>query len=92
MIKVENLYKSFGTKKVLQGVSLEVKDGETLVIGGMVQEEEAKTVKKVPLLGDLPVIGAAFRSESTNKTKSELVIMITPKIIKEGESAVADKL
>lgn len=72
--------------------NVRIRDGETLVLGGMVQEEEAKTVKKIPLLGDLPLIGAAFRSESTSKTKSELVIMITPKIINDGDGSVADNL
>lgn len=72
--------------------NVRIRDGETLVLGGMVQEEDAKTVKKIPLLGDLPLIGAAFRSESTSKTKSELVIMITPKIINDGDGSVADNL
>ena len=72
--------------------NVRIKNGETLVIGGMVQEEEAKTVHKIPFLGDLPLIGAAFRSSSTAKTKNELVIMITPKIIDDGEGSVADSL
>ncbi len=72
--------------------NVRIKDGETLVIGGLIQEQEQKTVHKIPFLGDLPVIGTIFRSTSTSKEKSELVIMITPKIINDGESAVADSL
>ena len=72
--------------------NVRIKDGETLVIGGMLQEVETKTVNKIPLLGDLPLIGSAFRSTSTNKTKSELVIMITPNIIHDGEGAIADSI
>lgn len=72
--------------------NVRIKDGETLVIGGLIQEEESKTVQKIPVLGDLPIIGAAFRSTQTHKTKSELVIMITPKIINDGEGSVADSL
>lgn len=72
--------------------NIRVKDGETLAIGGLIQEEETKTVGKIPVLGDLPVIGAAFRSSRTSKTKNELVIMITPKIINDGEGSVADSL
>lgn len=71
--------------------NVRIKDGETLVIGGMIQETDAKIVQKIPVLGDLPVVGAAFRSTSTEKTKSELVIMITPRIIKDGDT-VADRL
>ena len=72
--------------------NVRIKDGETLVIGGLIRETEFKTVQKIPVLGDLPVIGAAFRSVSTSKTKNELVIMITPKIIHDGEDSVADRL
>ena len=52
-------------------------------------EHEQKIVQKIPFLGDLPVIGSIFRSTSTAKAKSELVIMITPKIINDDESTVA---
>lgn len=72
--------------------NIRVKDGETLAIGGLIQEEESKTVAKIPVLGDLPVIGAAFRSSKTQKVKNELVIMITPKIVNDGEGSVADSL
>jgi len=71
--------------------NVRIKDGETLVIGGLIQETESKVVQKIPVLGDLPLVGAAFRSSSTKKVKSELVIMITPKIINDGD-AVADRL
>jgi type II secretory pathway component GspD/PulD (secretin) len=71
--------------------NVRIKDGETLVIGGMIQEVETKTVGKIPILGDLPIIGAAFRSSSTSKGKGELVIMLTPKILVDGDS-VADNL
>ena len=72
--------------------NIRIKDGETLVLGGMIQETEQKTVTKIPVLGDLPLIGAAFRSTSTKKAKSELVIMITPKIINDGEGNIAEVL
>lgn len=72
--------------------NVRIKDGETLVIGGMIQESEQKTVNKIPFLGDLPVIGSIFRSSSTTKAKSELVIMITPRILNDGEGSIADSL
>ena len=71
--------------------NVRIKDGETLVIGGMLSEGEQKTVQKIPVLGDLPLVGAAFRSTMSNKVKTEMVIMITPKIIQDGET-VADRL
>ena len=72
----------------LKGVR--IKDGETLVIGGMIQEQENKTVKKIPFLGDIPVIGMFFRSTSTNKSKEEMVIMLTPQIVVDTEDALTD--
>ncbi len=69
---------------------IRIKDGETLVIGGLIQETETKSVKKIPFLGDLPVVGMFFRSTSTAKRKDEMVMMITPQIIIDTEDAVAD--
>ncbi|MFI3300011.1 MAG: hypothetical protein R3Y28_01180 [Candidatus Gastranaerophilales bacterium] len=68
--------------------NVRIKDGDTLVIGGLIQEGEAKTVQKVPILGDLPIIGSAFRSTSSVKSKQEMIIMITPKIIADNEDVV----
>jgi type II secretory pathway component GspD/PulD (secretin) len=70
--------------------NIRIKDGETLVLGGMVQEEEQKTVQKIPFLGDLPVVGGLFKNTNTKNVKSELVIMVTPRIIKDTEDALAD--
>ena len=64
---------------------IRVKDGETLVIGGLMQESEEKNASKPPVLGDIPWLGWFFRSSSTNKEKSELIIMITPHIIQDTE-------
>lgn len=72
----------------LKGVR--IKDGETLVIGGMIQETENKNVTKIPFLGDLPVIGMFFRSTSTEKVKEEMVMMLTPQIVVDTEDAVGD--
>ncbi|MBQ8460276.1 hypothetical protein IJ541_09275 [bacterium] len=72
----------------LKGVR--IKDGETLVIGGMIQESETKSVNKIPFLGDIPVLGMFFRSTGTSKSKEEMVIMLTPQIVIDTEDAVAD--
>ena len=80
------------SRRKLDLKNVRVKDGETLVIGGLIQESDQQTVMKLPVLGDLPVIGAAFRSSSTKKIKTELVIMLTPRVINDGEGSVADSL
>ena len=62
--------------------TLRVKDGETIVIGGLIQKEDRKNVIKVPLLGDIPIIGNLFKSTSVEKRETELMIFITPRILK----------
>lgn len=78
-------------RRNLELKNVRIKDGETLVIGGMIREDETKQVGKIPVLGDLPGVGFFFRSTTTEKNKSELVIMITPKIIKDSEDIAKDQ-
>ena len=72
-------------RRNLELTNVRLKDGETLVIGGMIKEEDTKTVSKIPGLGDIPYLGALFRSSTTEKAKEEMIIMITPKIIYDDE-------
>ncbi len=67
--------------------NLRIKDGETLVIAGLIKESEKQNVTKVPVLGDLPLVGVFFRSSDTRKSKEELVIMITPHIVYSEDQA-----
>jgi general secretion pathway protein D len=61
--------------------SATVRDGDSFVIGGLTQDENTTTKTKVPLLGDLPLIGQAFRTDRSTKTKTELYIVVTPRIV-----------
>lgn len=58
-----------------------LKDGDTIVIGGLVSDASIESVRKVPLLGDLPVLGVFFRSLSTSKVRQELLVFITARIV-----------
>lgn len=58
-----------------------VNNGETIVLGGIFKEEVIDDVKKIPLLGDIPLLGKLFRSKSESRVKQELLIFITPKLI-----------
>ncbi len=60
-----------------------IRDGDTLVIGGMIDDQDTKGVSKVPLLGDIPIIGAFFRSVTTKKTRNELLVFVTPRIVRD---------
>ena len=75
-------------KRELKTKSVRIKDGETLVIGGLIQEKESIAHKKFPILGDLPVIGVLFQNQSTVKSRSELILMITPRVIKDADEIV----
>jgi type II secretory pathway component GspD/PulD (secretin) len=63
-------------------VTLRVRDGETLLIGGLKQKDQSRSTRKVPLVGDLPLIGNLFRSTNVNERETELLIMVTPHIIR----------
>lgn len=58
-----------------------VESGETIVLGGVYEQQKRKSVSKVPVLGDLPIVGRAFRKDKNEVSKSELLIFVTPKII-----------
>lgn len=60
-----------------------IKDGDTLVIGGLIDDQDTKGVSKVPLLGDIPIIGAFFRSTTTRKIRNELLVFVTPRIVRD---------
>lgn len=66
-----------------------VADGETIVIGGVFSSDTQTAQEKVPFLGDLPVLGQAFRRDVTSETKSELLIFLTPRIINNGAITLA---
>lgn len=59
-----------------------VPDGQTIVLGGVFKTETSETVNKVPLLGDLPIMGALFRNKENTSEKTELLIFITPKLVR----------
>ena len=64
--------------------TMRVADGETVVIGGLIRRNTNNTVAKMPLLGDIPIIGFMFRQEATSNDETEVIIMVTPHI-KSGE-------
>ena len=63
--------------------SIRVKNNDTLILTGVLQDADNVTTSKVPILGDIPILGSLFRSNATQKRKSELVILVTPRILKD---------
>jgi type IV pilus assembly protein PilQ len=75
---------SIDTREIVTQVL--VNDGQTVVLGGILDTTKSKTANKVPWLGDIPVLGNLFKSTSNINNKTELLIFITPKILREGSN------
>jgi type IV pilus assembly protein PilQ len=73
---------SIDTREIVTQVL--VNDGQTVVLGGIMETERRDTVNKVPYLGDIPGLGVLFRNKSKTDNKDELLIFVTPKILREG--------
>lgn len=67
--------------------SVIVRDGETMVIGGMIKDDITQFTRKVPFLGEIPILGFLFRRQETVKRKTELVVFITPHIVRDDAPA-----
>lgn len=65
--------------------TVRVQDGETIGIGGLVQEVQVENRSRVPILGDLPIFGRLFSSDRTTTEETEVLIFITPRIVRDGE-------
>jgi type IV pilus assembly protein PilQ len=66
--------------------TVRLNDGETIIIGGLMRAEDNKQIEKVPLLGSIPLLGKLFQSQGNQKSTSELVIYLTPHILKDGDA------
>ena len=75
-----------GTRKT--STTLRLKDGETQILGGLITDEDRNTSDKVPLLGQIPILGHLFSSDGGNKSKTEIVLSITPHVV--GNSKLPD--
>ena len=67
---------------------IRVRSGDTVVMGGLIQEETAKTQRKIPVAGDIPLLGHLFRGKFNANRKRELIIFITPRLVDSGVAAV----
>ena len=80
---------NISTRKRSIKTSVLVDDGGILVLGGLIQDEVTDSVSKVPLLGDIPIIGKLFTDENTTKKKANLMVFIRPSIIRDHNDASA---
>lgn len=66
--------------------SVRMKSGETLVIGGLISEQEQRSLRRIPLLADIPLLGGLFKSSTRKSTRNELIMLLTPYVTEAGQS------
>lgn len=71
---------SINTRRV--ATTVELADGQSFAIAGLLKEEARETISKFPVLGDIPILGALFRSSSFQRRDTELVVIVTPHLVK----------
>ncbi|MEO1741963.1 MAG: type II and III secretion system protein, partial [Cyanobacteria bacterium J06629_9] len=74
--------------RALSSGQVRVRDGQTLVLSGIIEEQDRVTVSKVPILGDLPIIGALFRNTNNENSRRELIVLLTPQILDDSDQSV----
>ncbi|MBN4057058.1 type II and III secretion system protein, partial [bacterium AH-315-J21] len=74
-------------KRVIES-TVRLRNGETIVLGGIVNSTESVTINKLPILGDIPLLGRLFQNRSSTKNETELMIYITPHIYYGSEGAI----
>jgi type II secretory pathway component GspD/PulD (secretin) len=77
------------TRREVNSQAVTIREGESFLIGGLIQNRVNTAISKVPGLGDLPIIGAMARNQQNNKTRSELIVVVTPHIIDDNPVAMA---
>jgi len=80
-LQVQNLIAPIIDTRTVK-TAVDIKDGESLIMAGLLSEETKKNIQKIPILGDIPIFGAIFRSTRDELTQKELAFFITPKLIK----------
>ncbi|MCE2978135.1 MAG: type II secretion system protein GspD, partial [Pseudanabaena sp.] len=80
-------FASILSKRTLNSGQIRLRDGQTLILSGIIRDSERQATSKVPILGDIPILGALFRSEATTSNRSEVVIVVTPRVIDDSQNA-----
>jgi type IV pilus assembly protein PilQ len=72
-------------ERSLDSGTIRLRDGQTLILSGIIQEQERSTVTKWPILGDLPIIGSLFRGSQTENQRAEVIVLVTPQILDDSD-------
>ncbi|ASC70077.1 TonB-dependent siderophore receptor [Halomicronema hongdechloris C2206] len=82
-----NTFVTLLSERQLESGVVRVRDGQTLLLSGIIRESDRSTVTKVPILGDLPLLGALFRSTRRESERSELIVLLTPQILDDSDQS-----
>ncbi len=86
---VSSTFSELVTNKREIETTVRVKNGEMVALGGLIQQDESTSVEKVPFLGDIPLLGRAFRSDKKSRSKTNLMIFLRPTIVRDSDDASA---
>ena len=81
----QNVLNLLNRRELSSGL-IRLRDGQTLILSGIIQESDQSTVSKVPILGDIPILGALFRSTNKNIERREVIVLLTPQIVDEDSN------
>lgn len=81
---VTNPITLLATRRVQSG-QVRIRDGQTLLLSGIIQDEDRTTTVKVPILGDIPILGALFRRSETQNQRREVIVLLTPRILDDSD-------
>lgn len=73
------------TERSLTSGTIRMRDGQTLILSGIIQDQDRANAQKIPILGDLPLIGALFRSTTRANTRAEVIVLVTPQILNDSD-------
>ena len=74
-------------QRQLQSGQIRLRDGQTLILSGIIQDTDRTTVSKVPILGDIPILGALFRQTNREKGRNEVIVLLTPQILDDSQGS-----
>ncbi|MGB3533580.1 MAG: AMIN domain-containing protein [Microcoleaceae cyanobacterium] len=80
----------FATETLVRSLNsgrIRLRDGQTLIVSGIIQEQDRVVASKIPILGDLPIIGALFRSTSRENERAEVIVLVTPSIMDDSDNS-----
>ena len=78
------------SKREVSSGLIRMRDGQTLILSGIIQDQERTNISKVPILGDIPLLGALFRSSDKTNERAEVIVLLTPNIVEEDAGVASN--